>query len=208
MAKFFHSFRIKLIFRSNFVFIFLLINGCKINKKTTDKQPINFLHESNLKNNKNHFTEKQHQSFNTIIDTFGITDFNVKHYHFRQEFRTVNPETIKKIDSTVVLNPKVDLKNIDGKVRDLRILFAYLGISLFILALLFLIFAIIKWYLIYLLGTAFSSAASYLLLKLGKKKLKGQHIFLDKKSIKEIKKWALRLFIISLLTYLILGLFH
>ncbi|MDP2175865.1 MAG: hypothetical protein Q8K70_08150 [Bacteroidota bacterium] len=199
---------ITLRFRLIIVSVLLVINGCKVHKQIVESKELFFQEDVSLNNSKSLLSEKHRLILDDKNDSIDVSNFLEKHSPTEIKKIYFKMETENSYDSMIAIKQNLGISKVDGKVRDLRVLFVYLGIGLFVLALVFLVFAIIKWHYIYLLGTAISSGASYLLLKLGKKKLKGKLVILDKKAIKQLKKWALRLFLVSLAVYLFLGLFY
>lgn len=199
---------ITLKFRLIIVSIILVINGCKVPKQIIDTKELVFREDVSLNNHKSLLSEKHRLILDDKNDSIDASNFLEKHSPTEIKKIYSKIETAKSIDSMIVIKQNLGIGKVDGKIRDLRVLFVYLGVGLLVLALVFLVFAVIKWHYIYLLGTAISSGVSYLLLKLSKKNLKGKLVILDKKAIKQLKKWALRLFLVSLAVYFFLGLFY
>ena len=90
-----------------------------------------------------------------------------------------------------------------GPIKTIRKGFVIIATLLLITALLLLFFALLKWQSIYLLWSSISAGISYVLFKLGKKRLKTDWIDADKKQLKQLKKMALLVGLISGFFYLI-----
>jgi hypothetical protein len=90
-----------------------------------------------------------------------------------------------------------------GPIKTIRKGFVIIATLLLITALLLLFFALLKWQSIFLLWSSISAGISYVLFKLGKKRLKTDWIDADKKQLKQLKKMALLVGLISGFFYLI-----
>jgi hypothetical protein len=90
-----------------------------------------------------------------------------------------------------------------GPIKTIRKGFVIIATLLLIAALLLLFFALLKWQSIFLLWSSISAGISYVLFKLGKKRLKTDWIDADKKQLKQLKKMALLVGLISGFFYLI-----
>ena len=90
-----------------------------------------------------------------------------------------------------------------GPIKTIRKGFVIIATLLLITALLLLFFALLKWQSIFLLWSSISAGISFVLFKLGKKRLKTDWIDADKKQLKQLKKMALLVGFISGFFYLI-----
>lgn len=90
-----------------------------------------------------------------------------------------------------------------GPIKTIRKGFVIVASVLLIAAIVLLFFALLKWQSIYLLWSLISAGISYLLFKLGKKRLKTDWIEADRKQLKQLKKAALLVGLISGFIYLI-----
>jgi hypothetical protein len=103
----------------------------------------------------------------------------------------------------VVTNQKENERIKTGPIKTIRKGFVIIARLLLIAAILLLFFALLKWQYIYLLWSSISAGISYVLFKLGKKRLKTDWVEADRKQLKKLKKSALLVGLISGFIYLI-----
>jgi hypothetical protein len=103
----------------------------------------------------------------------------------------------------VVTNQEEKERIKTGPIKTIRKGFVIFATLLLITAILLLFFALLKWQSIYLLWSSISAGISYVLFKLGKKRLKTDWVEADRKQLKKLKKAALLVGLISGFIYLI-----
>jgi hypothetical protein len=187
------------------VLLFLVFQNCKTNKSV--------FNDNNIDINQNiSYTKLLNYNsidYNNYDSALSFNNFRNKQTQIQSKssFKNVRHFTPvwEKVENKKPIVPiqEAGEQSKTGPIKTIRKGFVIIATLLLITALLLLFFALLKWQSIFLLWSSISAGISYVLFKLGKKRLKTDWIDADKKQLKQLKKMALLVGLISGFFYLI-----
>jgi hypothetical protein len=189
-----------------FIVLFaLFFQNCKTKRIASNKSEIcfnnNICYNNSLNYNSNIYNKKNKS------DNSSDSCNKLRQVKFEYSLKSVSGLTTiseKKEYKKIVVKSQKENENIKtGPIKTLRKIVVIIASLLLIAAFFLLLFSLIKWQSIFLLWSSISSGISYLLFKIGKKRLKTDWIEADRKQLKKLKKSALIVGLISGFIYII-----
>jgi len=187
------------------LFFVLVFQNCKTNKSVFNNNNIDSNHNISYTNLINYNSI----DYNNSDSALSFINFRNKQAQIQSKSSFKNVRNVtpvwEKVENKKTIDPNQEageqIKT--GPIKTLRKDFVIIATLLLIAALLLLFFTLLKWQSIFLLWSSISAGISYVLFKLGKKRLKTDWIDADKKQLKQLKKMALFVGLISGIIYLI-----
>jgi hypothetical protein len=187
------------------LFFVLVFQNCKTKKSVFNNNNIDINHNISYTNLINYNSI----DYNNSDSALSFNNFRNKQAQIQSKSSFKNTSNFTPVweivenKKTIVPIQEVGEQSKTGPIKTIRKGFVIVATLLLIAALLLLFFALLKWQSIFLLWSSISAGISYVLFKLGKKRLKTDWIDADKKQLKQLKKMALLVGLISGIIYLI-----
>ena len=181
------------------VFLVLVFQNCKTKKSVFNDNNIVINQNISYTNLLNYNSI----DYNNYDSALSFNNFRNKQDQIQSKssFKNIRNFTLvcEKVENKKTIVPIQEVREQikTGPIKTLRKGFVIIATLLLITALLLLFFALLKWQSIFLLWSSISAGISYVLFKLGKKRLKTDWIDADKKQLKQLKKMALLVGLIS-----------
>jgi hypothetical protein len=187
------------------VFLVLVFQNCKNQKSVFNDTNININNNISY-NNLINYKSNYYKIYDSVIllKEVGNKQTRIQSKSTIKNVRNFTPVWGKvENEKTIVPIQEVREQIKTGPIKTLRKGIVIIATLLLIAALLFLFFALIKWQSIFLLWSSICAGISYVLFKLGKKRLKTNWIEADRIQLKKLKISALLVGLISGFIYLV-----